>query len=70
MTVTIAPTSIGLAVALSQHDVVLLPPLILRDTMKGVVGLTTVQQQKPQFQMPSQNYANYSMGALQVHFLF
>ena len=40
MTVTMTPIHVGL-VAVGQYDVVLLPPLILRDTMSGVVGLTT-----------------------------
>ena len=35
MTVTVAPTSVGLP-ALSQHDVVLPPQLILRDTKRDV----------------------------------
>ena len=40
MTVAMAPT-VNLA-ALYQHDVILLPPLILRDTVRGSVGLTTM----------------------------
>ena len=36
MTVTMAPTLMGLSAALGQHDLVLPPPLILRDT-RGVV---------------------------------
>ena len=35
MTVMKAPTSMGLVAALDKHDVVLLPPLILRDTIRG-----------------------------------
>ena len=42
-TVTMAPALMGLQVTLSQHDVVLLLLLILRDT-RGVVSLTTVPQ--------------------------
>ena len=45
-TVTMAPTSVGLATAFGQHDVVLLPSLIPRDTMRGVVVSTTVLQQQ------------------------
>ena len=43
LTVTIAPISVGLA-ASGQYDVVLSPKLILRDTMRGSVGLATVPQ--------------------------
>ena len=39
--VTVASTSVGLATS-SQHDVVLPPQLILRYTMRGSVGFTTV----------------------------
>ena len=67
MTVTMVPTLMGLPVASGQHDVVLLPPLMLRDT-GHVVGLTTVQQQQSQSQMPPQAYANYAMGPVQVSF--
>ena len=52
-----------------QHDVVLLPPLTLRD-FGGVVGHATVLQQHPQSQMPLQVYANYTKGALQVSLSF
>ena len=48
MTVTIALTCMGLATALGQHFVVLPPPLILKGTMKGIGGLTSVLQQLPQ----------------------
>ena len=43
-TLTMVPTSIRLAAALGQHDVVLLPQLIPRDIIRGVVGLATVPQ--------------------------
>ena len=43
-TVTIASTAADIA-ALGQQDVVLLPQLIWRDTMRGYVGLTTEPQQ-------------------------
>ena len=47
-TVTMSTTTVGLTVS-GQHDVVLLPPLILRDTVRGSIGLITVsQQQQPQ----------------------
>ena len=54
-TFTLAP-KVPTAV-LGQHDVGLLLPLILKDIIGGVVGLTTVLQQQPQSQMPSQVYA-------------
>ena len=44
MTAVMVPTSTVLAAALG-HDVVLLPPQILKDTVRGIVGLTTVLQQ-------------------------
>ena len=63
-------TSAGLT-AKGQHDVVLPPQLILRDMMRGCVGLITVlQKQQSQSQMPSQAYANYTMGSPQASFLF
>ena len=52
MNVTRGPTSVGSA-PLGEHDVVLPPQLIQRDTMMGSVGLAT--QQQPQSQMPSQD---------------
>ena len=62
MTVMMAPSPIALTVV-SGHDVVLPPPLILRDTMKGAADFATVLlQQQSQSQMPSQAYANYAMG--------
>ena len=53
-TVTIGPSLMGDPAMSGQHDMVLLPPLTLRDS-GGVVGLTTVPQQQPQ--MPLQAYA-------------
>ena len=45
---------VGLAAASGHHEVVLPTPLILRDTMRGVVGLTSVpEKQQPQSLMPS-----------------
>ena len=38
------------------------PTTDLKDMVRGVVGLATVPQQKPQPHRPSQAYANYSMG--------
>ena len=70
VTVMMAPTSVFLP-TLCQHDVVQPPLLILRDTMRVSVGLTTVlQPQKPQSQMPSQVHGSYAMGPPQVSFLF
>ena len=51
--VTMAPTYVGLAAVSGQHDVVLPPPLIWRDTIRSVVCLTTMSQQQPQYQMLS-----------------
>ena len=64
MTVMMAPTSMELAVVLDQHDVV------LRDTIRGVVGLITVTQQQPQSQRSFQAYANYVMCPSWVSFFF
>ena len=83
MTVTLVTTTVDLpalgqhdvhtsmdVTKLGQHDVVLPPQLILRDSMRGSVGLATVsKQQQPQSQMPSQAYANYALGPPQVSFL-
>ena len=52
ITVMMAPNSMGQGVVLG-HNVILLPPFILRKTMMGSVGLITVLQQWPQFQVPS-----------------
>ena len=65
----LASTSVGQTVGL--HDVVLLPQLILGDTMRGSAGIPTMsQQQQPKIWMPSQSYANYAMGPQQVCFSF
>ena len=55
---------------LGQHELVLPPQLILRDTMRGSAKLTILQLQQPQSQMPSQVYVNYAMGSPQVNFFF
>ena len=47
MTITMAYISMELAAALDQHDVVQLPPLTPRDTIRGVVCLNTMPQQQP-----------------------
>ena len=39
-----------------QHDVLLLPPLIPRDTMRYDVGLSSILQQQPQSQMHPANF--------------
>ena len=59
----------GPIAASAQQNEVLPPPLVSRDT-RIVVGLTTVLQQVPQSQRPSQDYANYAMGPPQVSFSF
>ena len=69
MTVTLVPTAVDLT-AFGQHDVVLPPQLILRNTVRGSVCLTTVpQQQQSQSQIPSQAYTNYALGPTQMSFL-
>ena len=67
MMVTMASTLMELPAIFNQHDVVLPPLLILRDT-RGVGVLAIVPQQQPQFQMPLQVYANYAMGPPHVNF--
>ena len=62
VTVAMALISMEIAVPSSQYDVVLPPPLILTHTMTGVFGLATVPQWQPKCQMPSQLYANFTMG--------
>ena len=42
MTFTMAVISVGLVAALDKHDWVLLPLLILKDTIRSVIGLATV----------------------------
>ena len=68
MAVTMAPISMEQAAASGQHIAVLLPPLIPRDTIRSIIGLTTVPQQQPQPQMPSETYTNYIMGPPQFSF--
>ena len=46
------------------------PPLILGDTVGGVVSLPTVLQQPSQSQVPSQVYASYAVGPYMVSFFF
>ena len=72
MTVKIAPIPVRLGAALGQHDVVLPQLLITRDITRVVVHLTTLLQQQPQSQMPSQAYTNYAyaMSPPYVNFLF
>ena len=65
----LAPISVGQNVG--KHHVDLPQQLILRVRMRGSIGLTTMlQPHKTQSQIPSQAYANYAMGPLQVSFLF
>ena len=49
---------------------VLPPPLIPRDILRGSAGLAVVMQHQPQSQLPSQAYASYIMVAPQVSFSF
>ena len=65
----LAPTSVG-QITLDQQDVVLPPQFILRDTVRGFVGLMHVPQKQTQSQMPSEAYANYSMGPPLLSFSF
>ena len=67
--VTVAPYLKGLPTMLSQHDVVLPPPLRLRCS-GGVLGLASVHQQQPPSSMPLQACANYAMGSPKVGFFF
>ena len=67
--VTMAPSSVGVPTMLSQHDVVLLPPLTPRCS-GGVLGHASVSQQEPPPLMPLQACANYAMGSPQVGFFF
>ena len=55
--VTMAPSIVGLPATLDQHEVVLLPPLMLR-CPGGVIGLASVPQQQPPSLMPLLAYAN------------
>ena len=67
--VTMAPFLMGLLATSGQHDLVL-PPLLTPRHSWSVVGLATVPQQQPPFQMPLQAYTNYAMGHPQVSFSF
>ena len=67
--VTMAPSLMGLAATLGQHEVVLPPPLMLRGS-GGVIGLASVPQQQPPSSVPLLAYANYAMGSPQVGFFF
>ena len=67
--VTMAPSLIGLPTTLSQHDVVLLPPMTPRCS-GGVLGHASLPQQQPPSLMPLQAYANYAMGSPHVGFFF
>ena len=52
------------------QDVVLLPQLFSRDTLRGSAGIMHLPQQPPQSNVPSQAYAKYAIGPLQVSFSF
>ena len=70
MTVTLVSISVE-QTTLVQHDVVLLPQMILRETVGSSAGLTTMPwKQQPQSQMSCQDYANYSMVPPQLSFSF
>ena len=47
MTVSVVPTSVGLAAASCQNDLFLTPPLIPTDTVRGIVNFATLPQQQP-----------------------
>ena len=49
-----ASSSMELAIASCQYDVVLLPPLIPRDTIRSAVSLATVLQQQSESLIASQ----------------
>ena len=64
--VMIAPTFMDQAAALG-HDVVLTPPLIPRDTMKGAAGLATIPEQQQLWSlMPSQVSDNHATSPPQL----
>ena len=67
--VTMVPSLMGLPATSGQHEVVLLPPLMLR-CPAGVIGLPSVPQQQPPSSMPLPVYANYVKGSPQVGFFF
>ena len=67
--VTMAPSLMGLPATSGQHDVVL-SPLLTPRCSRSVVGLATVLQQQPLFQMSLQAYANYAIGPPLVGFSF
>ena len=62
MAVTSGQSSVGLAAALKQYDVVLPPLLIMRDSVRCVDGFTIMPQQQSQSQIPSPASNNYVMG--------
>ena len=68
LTVTMAPSLMGLPATSGQHDVVLM--LLLTRHSGGVPGLVTVSQQHPPCQMPLKAYANYAMGPPHAGFSF
>ena len=57
MTILRDPSSVGLPTS-GQHDVVLPLQVILWDTVRGSIGLSTMPQQQPQSQTPFYVYAN------------
>ena len=67
-TVMLAPTLVP-TTASDQQDVVLLSPLLPRNT-REVADLATEPKQIPQSQMPFQTYANYAMDPLPLEFSF
>ena len=69
LSVTMAPSLMGLSATLDQHEVVQ-PPHLLPRGSGGVVGLASVPQQQPPSLMPLLTCANYAVGSPQVGFFF
>ena len=67
--VTMAISLMGLPATSGQHEVVLLPPLMLK-CPGGVIGLASMPQQQPPSLMPLLAYTNFAMGSPQVGFFF
>ena len=66
LSMTMAPSLMGLPTMLGQHGMVLLTPRC----SGGVLGHANVPQQQPPSLMPLQACANYAMSSPQVGFFF
>ena len=63
--ISITSTSVGQTTS-GQHDVILLPKSIPRDTMRSSVGLTSMLQNSNLSPRCLQAYSNYAMDPVQV----